>query len=50
MRTPFEVLVDTGAGRERTRAEFDDLFARAGLRVGKVVPIALTSLFELEPV
>ena len=46
----LEMLVDTGAGRERTRAEFADLFARAGLRVRKVIPIALTSLFELEPV
>jgi len=46
----LEMLVDTGAGRERTRAEFDALFARAGLRVRTVVPIALSSLFELEPV
>ena len=45
----LEMLVDTGAGRERTRAEFDDLFARAGLRVRRVIPIALTSVFELEP-
>jgi hypothetical protein len=46
----LEMLVDTGAGRERTRAEFDALFARAGLRVRKVRPIALSVLFELEPI
>ena len=45
----LEMLVDTGAGRERTRAEFDELFTRAGLRVRRVIAIALTSLFELEP-
>ena len=45
----LEMLVDTGAGRERTREQFDELFARAGLRVRRVIPIALTSLFELEP-
>jgi O-methyltransferase domain/Dimerisation domain len=45
----LEMLVDTGAGRERTRSEFDELFARAGLRVRKVFPIALSVLFELEP-
>lgn len=45
----LEMLVDTGAGRERTREEFDALFARAGLRVCKVIPIALTAMFELEP-
>ena len=45
----LEMLVDTGAGRERTRAQFDALFARAGLRVRAVVPIAVSSLFELEP-
>ena len=45
----LEMLVDTGAGRERTGSEFEALFARAGLRVRKVIPIALTSLFELEP-
>jgi hypothetical protein len=44
----LEMLVDTGAGRERTRTEYEALFARADLRVRKVVPIALTSLFELE--
>jgi len=46
----LEMLVDTGKGRERTRAQFDALFARAGLRVKRVIPIAITSLYELEPV
>jgi hypothetical protein len=46
----LEMLVDTGAGRERTRHEYDALFARAGLRVRRTVPIALTTLFELERV
>ena len=45
----LEMLVDTGRGRERTRAEFDALFARAGLRVRRIVKIALTQVFELEP-
>ena len=45
----LEMLVDTGKGRERTRAEFDTLFAAAGLRVGRIVRIALTHVFELEP-
>jgi hypothetical protein len=43
----LEMLVDTGAGRERTRAEFDALFTRAGLQVRTVIPIALTTMFEL---
>lgn len=46
--TDLEMLVDTGAGRERTRAEFDALFARAGLRVRRAIPIVLTTMFELE--
>ncbi len=46
----LEMLVDTGKGRERTKEQFDALFARAGLRVRRIVPIAITSLFELEPV
>jgi len=46
----LEMLVVTGAGRERTRAEFEALFARAGLRIRKVLPIAVSSLFELEAV
>src|SRR6185295_5740708 len=39
----LEMLVDTGRGRERTREEFDALFARAGLRVDRAVPIAITT-------
>ena len=46
----LEMLVDTGKGRERTRREFEALFARAGLRIRRVIPIAITSVFELEPV
>jgi hypothetical protein len=46
----LEMLVDTGKGRERTKEQFEALFARAGLRVSRIVPIAITSLFELEPV
>jgi hypothetical protein len=45
----LEMLVDTGRGRERTRAEFEALFARAGLRVRDVTPIAVLKLYELEP-
>lgn len=45
----LEMLVDTGRGRERTREEFERLFARAGLRIEKVIPIAITSLYELAP-
>jgi hypothetical protein len=48
-RLDLEMLVDTGKGRERTRKEFDTLFASAGLRVRRAVPIALSTLFELEP-
>jgi hypothetical protein len=44
----LEMLVDTGTGRERTRAQFDALFGRAGLRIRKVVPIAILSVYELE--
>jgi hypothetical protein len=43
----LEMLVDTGRGRERTRAEFEDLFSRAGFAVRRVIPIALSSVFEL---
>ena len=43
----LEMLVDTGKGRERTRTEFDALFARAGLRVDSVVPVSLLSIYEL---
>jgi O-methyltransferase domain len=45
----LEMLVDTGRGRERTREEFDALFARSGLRVERATPIAITTLFELVP-
>jgi hypothetical protein len=45
----LEMLVDTGKGRERTRDQFEALFARAGLRVQRVVPIALVSVYELAP-
>ena len=44
------MLVDTGKGRERTRDQFEALFGRAGLRVERVVPIALVSVYELVPV
>jgi hypothetical protein len=38
-------------GRERTRADFDDLFARAGLRVHRVIPTATPlSIIEGVPV
>ena len=49
-RLDLEMLVDTGKGRERTRDEFETLFARAGLRVERVVPIALVSVYELATV
>ena len=40
------MLVVTG-GRERTAAEFADLFGRSGLRAGKVVPTgARVSILE----
>jgi len=45
----LEMLVDTGTGRERTRAEFDALFARAGLRVTGRQTLAVLSVFELAP-
>jgi O-methyltransferase domain len=46
----LEMLVDTGKGRERTRDQFEALFGRAGLRIERVVPIALVSVYELVPV
>ncbi len=46
----LEMLVDTGKGRERTRAEMSDLVAGAGLRVRRRIPIALSTLYELEPI
>jgi C-methyltransferase len=45
----LEMLVDTGKGRERTRADFDALFAAAGFGVRRVVPIAIVGVYELEP-
>jgi len=39
------MLVITGAGRERTRAQFDSLFAAAGLRVRR--DVTLPSLFHV---
>ncbi|MSO78618.1 MAG: hypothetical protein EXQ79_03330 [Acidimicrobiia bacterium] len=44
----LEMLVDTGKGRERTRHEYEALFAQAGLRIHKTIPIAITTIFELE--
>jgi hypothetical protein len=35
----LEMLVLTAGGRERTEAEFRDLFAQAGLRLTRVVPL-----------
>jgi len=43
----LEMLIDTGAGRERTKDEFATLFAPAGLRIDAVIPIALSTLFVL---
>jgi hypothetical protein len=34
----LEMLLMTDGGRERTRAEFETLFARAGLKLSRVVP------------
>lgn len=43
----LEMLVDTGAGRERTRAEFEALFDRAGLRVTRRGALPVLTIFEL---
>jgi O-methyltransferase/methyltransferase family protein len=43
----LEMLVDTGAGRERTREEFEALFARAGLRVTRRGALPVLTIFEL---
>jgi C-methyltransferase len=45
--TDLEMLVDTGAGRERTRAEFDTLFTRAGLRVARRRTLPAVTSVEL---
>ena len=34
----IEMLVMTAGGKERTSEEFRDLFASAGLRLGRIVP------------
>lgn len=47
LATDLEMLVDTGAGRERTRAEFETLFARAGLRVVSRRALVVTTIYEL---
>jgi C-methyltransferase len=43
----LEMLVDTGAGRERTRVEFETLFARAGLRITRRGALPVLTIFEL---
>ena len=43
----LEMLVDTGAGRERSRAEFEALFARASLRIDRARALPVMTIFEL---
>lgn len=43
----LEMLVDTGAGRERTVEQYRALFLRAGFRTERIVPISISTLFEL---
>jgi spermidine synthase len=43
----LEMLVDTGAGRERTRAEFTALFERADLRIARTRALPVLTIFEL---
>jgi len=43
----LEMLVDTGAGRERNRDEFIALFARAGLKVARTRALPIVTIFEL---
>lgn len=45
----LEMLVDTGRGRERTRAGFESLFAAAGLRVQRRRALPVLTVFELVP-
>ena len=45
--TDLEMLVDTGAGRERTRGDFKKLFARAGFRIVRAKALPITTIFEL---
>jgi len=44
----LEMLILTGAGRERTAVEYERLFRRAGLRLQRAIPLpSLFSIFEL---
>ena len=44
----LEMLILTGAGRERTAAEYQRLFGRAGLRLQRAIPLpSLFRIFEL---
>lgn len=43
----LEMLVDTGAGRERTVDEYRSLFASAGYDVAQIIPVSVSSLFVL---
>ena len=44
----LEMLILTGAGRERTAAEYQRLFRRAGLRLRRTIPLpSLFHIFEL---
>lgn len=46
----LEMLLMTESGRERSEAEFWDLFRRAGFRLGRIIPLpAGTSLMEALP-
>ncbi|MGH3768076.1 MAG: methyltransferase [Pseudonocardiaceae bacterium] len=46
----LEMLVMTGGGRQRTEAEYRSLFARAGLRLTRIVPSSgVVSLVEAVP-
>ena len=42
----LEMLVITSGGRERTRAEFERIFAAASLRLERTIPLAGESLIE----
>jgi hypothetical protein len=45
--TDLEMLVDTGAGRERTRKELVDLFTKAGLALLSTRALPVITIFEL---
>ncbi len=48
--TDVEMLVLTPGGRERTAEEFQQLFARAGLKLRRIVPtVARFSIIEGRP-